>query len=185
MSKTIEIFAGPNGSGKTTFSETILSRRKDPIVINTDKIASGLTLVNTEFAQYEAGRIMLGQMGHALDSGKSFAFETTMSGRIWASHLKKAKKEGYRIVIYFIFVRSIQLSLKRIRNRVKEGGHNIPGLVVRRRFRRTFRNFVDLYQPLADDWFIIDNSDGGKIIAQKANGKEKIVDPKTLKKYFQ
>ncbi|HLG03274.1 MAG TPA: zeta toxin family protein [Bacteroidia bacterium] len=185
MTKTIEIFAGPNGSGKTTFSEKILEKRKEPIIINTDKIASGITLRNSEYAQFEAGRVMLNQMESAFAGNKTFAFETTMSGRIWTSHLKKARTSGYHIIIYFIFVRSIALSLKRIQNRVKEGGHNIPENIVKRRFKRTFENFMRLYKPLADEWFIIDNSEGGNLVAKKTfQDGEQILESKTFKKYF-
>ena len=38
------------------------------------------------------------------------------------------------------------------------GGHNIPSHDVRRRFLRAYGNFWSLYRPLADDWYIFDNS---------------------------
>jgi predicted ABC-type ATPase len=41
MRKTVEIIAGPNGSGKTTFADKALEKRKNAISINTDKIAGG------------------------------------------------------------------------------------------------------------------------------------------------
>ena len=44
---------------------------------------------------------------------------------------------------------------------------------------------MTLYAPLADEWFVIDNSDNGKVIAAKKNKKEKILDAKIFKKYFQ
>lgn len=184
MAKTIEIIAGPNGSGKTTFAEKALEKRKHALYINTDSIARGLSPDQNEFAQYEAGRFMLKMIETAIENNQSFTFETTMSGKVWTSYLKKAKKSGYKIKIYFVFVRTIELSLKRIQNRVKNGGHNIPENVVRRRFSRTFKNFVTLYKPLADEWYIIDNSEKGELIASGKGKMETINNVPVFKKYF-
>lgn len=184
MTKTLEIIAGPNGSGKTTFAETALLRRKSSLYINSDSIARGLTLNGSKYAQYEAGRFMLEKIEGCLKNNLSFSFETTMSGRIWVSHIRQAKKQGYKVILYFVFVKSIPLSLKRIRNRVKHGGHDIPKEVVKRRFKRTFSNFVKLYSPMADEWYIIDNSKKSVLIAQKRNKKEKIIDKSRFSNYF-
>ncbi|GDY18804.1 hypothetical protein LBMAG56_01490 [Verrucomicrobiota bacterium] len=37
-------------------------------------------------------------------------------------------------------------------DRVAQGGHDIPEAVIRRRFTTGRRNFLNLYQPLADAW---------------------------------
>lgn len=184
MKKILEIIAGPNGSGKTTFAETALLKRKNSLYINSDSIARGLTLNGSEYAQYEAGRFMLEKIGDCLKNNLSFSFETTMSGRIWASHIRQAKKQGYKVILYFVFVNSISLSLRRIKNRVKHGGHDIPKEIVKRRFKRTFSNFVKLYSPMADEWYVIDNSDKSVLIARKNNNEEKIIDKKKFQKYF-
>lgn len=174
MPKTLEIIAGPNGSGKTTFAETALQKRKNALYINSDSIARGLTLNGSEYAQYEAGRFMLKKINDCLKNNLSFSYETTMSGRIWTSHLRLAKKQGYKIIIYFVFVDSVQLSLKRIQSRVKNGGHDIPKDIVLRRFKRTFANFTNLYSPFADEWHIIDNTTFPTEIARKENYRTEI-----------
>ena len=144
MSKTIEIFAGPNGSGKTTISEIILRGRKNAIFFNSDRIAGGLAPVANDAVQFEAGRFMIANILKSLEEGESFAFETTFSGKLWHNHLKAAKKKGYKIIVYFVFVRTIDLSLKRIKKRVASGGHNVTSAIVKRRFERTFFNFKNL-----------------------------------------
>ena len=97
MTKTIEIIAGPNGSGKTTFVDKALEKRKDSISLNSDTIAKGISPNGNEIAQYEAGRTMLKQIKKALQSNQSFSFETTMSGRVWLSYLKKAKNQAMKL----------------------------------------------------------------------------------------
>ena len=88
MAKTIEIFAGPNGSGKTTFGEKNYAKRKDVIYLNPDKIASGLSVNGGEISQFEAGRILFNKVEDCMKKNISFAFETTMSGKVWLSFIK-------------------------------------------------------------------------------------------------
>lgn len=182
--KVLEIIGGPNGSGKTTFAESALLKKKGAIYINSDSIARGLTLNGNKHAQYEAGRFMLNQIEDYFKNEFSFSFETTLSGKIWMNHIKKAKDHQYKIVVYFVFVDSIGLSLKRIKNRVKNGGHDIPKEIVKRRFKRTFSNFVNLYAPLADEWYVINNTSKPTEIAFKKGNKEQIIDSTIYKKMF-
>ncbi len=186
MKKTIEIIAGPNGSGKTSLSELVLLKRRKEWFFNSDRIAQGFAPEVKNSAQFEAGRVMLRAIEGALKKGESFSFETTFSGKLWRSYLVKARKDGYRIVIYFVFVQSIELSLKRIRARVKMGGHDVPAKIVRRRFKRTFDNFIHLYMPLADEWYIVDNTNTKRtsVIAQSVNQKIQVFEPRIFKKFF-
>ncbi len=39
------------------------------------------------------------------------------------------------------------------------GGHNIPEDVIRRRYYKGLENFVNLFMPVCDSWFIADNTD--------------------------
>ncbi|MES9973594.1 MAG: hypothetical protein ABW094_04985 [Candidatus Thiodiazotropha sp.] len=42
--------------------------------------------------------------------------------------------------------------------RVRQGGHDVPELVIRRRFDAGLRYFESLYRPLVNDWMLFDNS---------------------------
>jgi predicted ABC-type ATPase len=88
-----------------------------------------------------------------------FAFESTLSGLTYLSRLKRWKAAGYRIEIAFLRLASVQLALRRISARVKQGGHNVPRADVLRRYARGWENFETAYKPLADSWAVYDNSD--------------------------
>jgi len=157
--KSINVVAGPNGGGKTTFARSYLSLNQTvPVFLNPDLIASGISPFQTEQASFQAGRVLLTEINQRISAGESFGFESTLSGKTYASLLKSAKAKGYQITIYFLFLESVEMSLQRIKKRVAEGGHNIPKQAVLRRQSRCFENFWHLYRPLADDWYLFENS---------------------------
>lgn len=82
MKKNLYIIAGCNGAGKTTASYTVLPEiLQCEEFINADEIARGLSPFKPENAGIQAGRLMLQQIRRLIESGKTFAIETTLSTR--------------------------------------------------------------------------------------------------------
>jgi predicted ABC-type ATPase len=159
------IIAGPNGAGKTTFAEQFLLREADcPEFINADLIAGGLSPYAPETVAFEAGRIMLSQIRAHAKAGKSFAFETTLSGLVYAHLIPRWQSAGYRVNLVFLTVPQVEVALARIRARVAQGGHDVPEPVVRRRFERGLRNFERVYCKLVDSWARYDNSGAAPVL---------------------
>lgn len=168
--KTMEILAGPNGSGKTTLADLLFKKVGKFRFINADSIANGMD-ASANGAAMDAGRIMLRQIKDSLNEGINFAFETTLSGRVWIDYVNQAKDKGYEIIIYFVIVENSDLAIKRVKDRVANGGHDIPTDVVKRRYKRSIDLFNNTYSKICDKWYIFDNSDNNaEMIAKKENG---------------
>lgn len=175
------IVAGCNGAGKTTASYTVLPEILDcKEYVNADEIARGLSPFQPEKMALEAGRAMLKRIDDLLRQKKQFAFETTLASRAFVQTIDKAKKMGYETTILFFWLNSVNLAINRVSTRVKEGGHNIPRTVIRRRYGRGLKNFFQLYQNRVDNWIFLCNfGNPYKAIAQSIKG-EKIIFDKTV-----
>lgn len=159
MDKKIIIIAGPNGAGKTTFARSFLPQEAQcPRFINADLIAAGLSPFAPEAAAIKAGRLMLEEIAACARRGESFAFETTLSGLGYLRHIAQWRANGYRVNLYFLELPSVEIAIARVAERVRQGGHNIPEPVIRRRFATGLRNFDQHYKAEVDTWARYDNA---------------------------
>jgi predicted ABC-type ATPase len=127
--------------------------------VNADLLASGLSPLKPDLVRLEAGRLFLNELDRLAKAHTNFGFESTLSGLTYVSRLKRWKTLGYKIEIVFLQLNSPELALKRISERVKEGGHDVPRKDVLRRFDRGLANFKNIYSKLADAWSVYDNSE--------------------------
>jgi len=169
--KKIVIIAGPNGAGKTTFAREFLPREAEcPDFINVDLIAVGLSPFDPERAALRAGRLMLQEIKRRVQTGESFAFETTLAGRNYARLIPHWRAAGYHVKLIFLSLPTADIAVARVAARVAQGGHNIPEEVIRRRFDAGLRNFEVLYRKLVDTWALYDNSESvPRLIVSKDN----------------
>jgi predicted ABC-type ATPase len=166
------IIGGANGSGKTTFAREILDKSGIKY-LGADGIASELNSQNPEKAAIEAARIFSQRLGESIESGESLIVESTLSGVSLRKFLVSAKAKKFKISIYFIYLDSAELCVRRIAARVARGGHHVPAADVRRRFSRSNKNFWNVYKAFADDWNLFLNI--GDDFQQIAAGDEKDV----------
>jgi predicted ABC-type ATPase len=158
----IIIIAGPNGAGKITFAREFLpSEAACPVFINADLIAAGLAPFAPDTASLQAGRLMLQELARYSAARTSFAFETTLSGRGYLRLIKEWQDAGYSVKLIFLQLASPEEAIARVAQRVRQGGHNIPEDVIRRRFTAGKENFERRYSPLVDSWARYDN--GGEL----------------------
>jgi predicted ABC-type ATPase len=109
---------------------------------------------------------------------RSFAFETTCSGKSYLRLLEQCRQAGWIVRLLYFWLPSANYSVERVAQRVSQGGHNIPTDVIHRRYSTGVSNMRNLYLPMADDAEIYDNRDRQRVlIARKRNGSVEIFDP--------
>lgn len=153
------IIAGPNGAGKTTFARTFLPEYMGcKVFVNADLIAGGIAPLAPDEAAIKAGKLLLGEIRSTAQRGGDFGFETTLSGRSHAHLFEELIQAGYALHLFFLWIPSVEISLRRVAERVARGGHAIPEGVVRRRFHRGIENLFMRYDALLSSWVLFDNS---------------------------
>ena len=172
-SPSIVVVGGPNGTGKSTTAESILSGTLSvDEFVNADVIARGLSGFAPEGSAVAAGRILLARIRELAEQRATFAFETTLASRSVAPWLRGLGKTGYRVHLVYLWLPSPDLAVLRVRQRVRAGGHDLPEETIRRRYARSLRNFFELYRPLANSWHLYDNASptGARLVARGRPG---------------
>jgi predicted ABC-type ATPase len=162
------VLAGPNGAGKTTAAARLLAGELHvEEYVNADVIARGLSGFNPDKAAFQAGRIMLERVRELANQRIDFAFETTLASKTFAPWIGRLRQTGYDFILLYLWVPSPEMSIERVADRVRKGGHHVPAETVERRYYGGLRNFFQLYRPLADEWRLYDNSqpDAPRLVA--------------------
>jgi predicted ABC-type ATPase len=139
---------GSNGAGKTTFFETFLRHTGLPFV-NADEIARSL---GRQTDPYRAAKLAAALRADLIARRASFCMESVFSDPAGekVELLRQAQHAGYRVLLIFVRIDSIELSFARVQQRVEVGGHDVPDEKLLARFERTRSNvkealrFVDL-----------------------------------------
>ncbi len=170
--KKVVIIAGPNGAGKTTFAQEFLPAEAGlPLFVNADLIAAGLSPFAPAGAAIRAGRVMLAEIDSHAASGRSFAFETTLSGHTYLLRIDRWRVDGYTVKLVFLALSSPEEAIARVATRVRHGGHDVPSDVIRRRFASGMRNFLNVYRHRVDLWQWFDNSDGPAMLIEEGSNR--------------
>lgn len=148
----VMIFAGANGTGKTTLANSVLG--KDIIYINADEIRR-----KERKSSMQAGRKAIESIAGFIRGEKDFAFETTMSGLTLNYTFALLEKHRYYIVVFYLFVYPRELLIERVRERIKKGGHPVAIDDILRRYYRSADNFWNRYRHNTHEWVVINNSE--------------------------
>ena len=151
------MFAGPNGSGKSSVTPFFQSQPGFPQnYINPDEIA--LTLEGDTMSNaYQASAIAAQQRLEFISQGQSFAFETVMSHPSKLAILETAKQAGFETQVVFVSTGSSLQNVDRVRQRVADGGHDVPEQKIVSRYNRSM-SLLPRAVEIADKTYIVDNS---------------------------
>lgn len=143
------IIAGPNGAGKTTFAKNYLPDVANCLnFVNADSIAAGLSPLDPRQKQMAASRIFLNEIYENIDGGRDFAFETTLSGRMYMSLIQRLMQAGWTVELVYLALPDWRMSQQRVAERVAHGGHDIPLTDIQRRFPRSLSGLFQSYAGL-------------------------------------
>ncbi len=193
LTPRLRMFAGPNGSGKTTVKKELNKPSQwFGIYINPDELEESirktgflplepfdLTTTTEEIQSYFLSSVLL--QNHqlhtarhrieyrrqsldfsgltfnsyyasvladflrrkALESSNSFSFETVMSAADKVDLLREAHSRGYRTYLYYIATEDPVINIQRVKNRVAEGGHDVPEEKIAARYHRSLSLLVE------------------------------------------
>ena len=164
------MFAGPNGSGKSSVTPIFQRQAGFPkTYINPDEIA--LTLGGNQMEKaYEASAIAAQERLKCIDQKCSFAFETVMSHPSKLAILETAREAGFETQVVFVSTENSDLNVDRVRQRVADGGHDVPKDKIISRYHRSL-SLLSRASEIADKTYIVDNSDSLEIKAVLSQGK--------------
>lgn len=165
------VVGGANGTGKTTFALEYASKHQLQYIA-ADEIAARMAPDDPSRVQIAAGRKFVHAINHCIDAGESAVVESTLAGRSFARTLHQARNRGFRIVLYYVYVKEPQLCVTRVKQRVRKGGHDVPKVDIVRRFHRSITNFWTIYRQLADKWVLMYNGDEAVVDVASGDGRE-------------
>jgi predicted ABC-type ATPase len=111
--------------------------------------------------------LMLETIADYVKHGESFSFETTLSGLTYAQMIPVWRSSGYAVKLIFLSLPDVEIAIERVATRVKQGGHNVPEEVIRRRFAHGIANF-ERYKVLVDSWQLYDNSGAPPVLLDES-----------------
>ena len=149
----IIIVAGPNGAGKTSFATQYFKGQDNIVYVNADEIARTLS----QQSDYLAGREMLNRITRLVKSRSNFVIETTLASLGYAKKIPDWQRLGYKVVLLYLELPSVEISIIRVKQRVAGGGHNIAEEAIRRRFPRSLEYREKFYKPVVDEWYIFES----------------------------
>ncbi|HEX2946395.1 MAG TPA: zeta toxin family protein [Clostridia bacterium] len=120
------VFAGPNGSGKTTVSNSL------PVFgtyINADDLKKEYDLTDMEAAQQ--AEVLRNEL---LKRGMDFSFETVLSTERNLLLMQKAKDCGYEVQCIYVLTCDENINVARVKMRHASGGHDVPEEKIRKRY---------------------------------------------------
>lgn len=154
--KTLYIIAGANGSGKSTLAETILEKSNLKF-LNADDIAREISPDAIDKVPITAGKIYFKRLNEYFNKNISFAVESTLSGNNIFRIISRAKQQNYKIILIYTFLKNCSICIERVKNRVKNGGHNVPEKDIIRRYYKSLIKFWNEYKNNVDEWTLFYN----------------------------
>ena len=156
----IYVLAGVDGAGKSSVVGAAI-REFGGGYYNPDEAARALLAANPGLDQGQANAAAWRQgkalLERAIAERLDFAFETTLGANTMPQLITEAATAGTEVRVWYIGLASPEAHIERVRQRVRSGGHDIPEADIRRRYRHSRLNVVQLL-PVLTELRVYDNS---------------------------
>lgn len=152
------VFAGPNGSGKTTIKELFQIVGE---YTNADDVVS-----STKMDNFKAAKFVDELRYKAISEKRDFTFETVLSSSYKLQILHQAKENGFFIKCVFILTADPNINVTRVRQRVVQGGHSVEPDKIRTRYYKSLANIPELLS-ICDILHVYDNTERATRIVRK------------------
>ncbi|MDQ6417919.1 zeta toxin family protein [Paenibacillus sp. LHD-117] len=163
---TMFVFAGNNGSGKSTIRNLIVDRLGVSVNIDPDALARGIDRENPERRKVSAGKEAIKLIRECIHHKRDFSVETTLAGGNVIRQMREAKANGFEIIMFYVGLGDVRLNIERVAARVRNGGHHIETEDILRRHQTSINNLLD-HLELINHLIVIDNSGaGGEIVVE-------------------
>ena len=154
------VFAGPNGSGKTSVTSKILHHEwmEDSVYINPDIVAQErFGDWNSKEAIMQAVKYCEDWREQCLKKKQSLIFETVLSADDKIDYIERAKNAGFFVRLFFVCTESPSINAARIAQRVIKGGHDVPITKIVSRYQKSILN-CKYISTKVDRTYLYDNS---------------------------
>lgn len=170
------IIAGPNGSGKSSlYNRTDIEGWGGSVwIINPDLLTQ--SIVEEERLPLESANLAAVQrierwLEASIEVYQTIGVETVLSSDKYRRLVERAHERGFKICMIYVLVRTVEINIERVGERVSNGGHNVPEEKIRSRRTRSFEQlawFMDVVETL----FLYDNSTREPdLLLTKSNGQ--------------
>ncbi|SDX05801.1 zeta toxin family protein [Paenibacillus sp. PDC88] len=140
---TMFVFAGNNGSGKSTIRNLIIDRLGVNVNIDPDALARRLDPENPERRKVSAGKEALKLTKDCILNKRDFTVETTLAGGNVIRQMREAKDHGFEVIVFYIGLEDVRLNIERVAARVMNGGQHIETTDILRRSQTSIHNLLE------------------------------------------
>lgn len=157
--KTAFIVAGPNGSGKTTFSISMIksSELLTGVHLNADIIAKAYQLEQTIENHLKISTNLDEKIDELIADGQNIILETVFSSSYKLETFKKLKDNGYKINVVFVATDDPIKNVLYVTQRYLKNGHEVPISKIIKRYYGSISNIKKIVNDI-DCLILIDNS---------------------------
>lgn len=177
----LHLIAGPNGAGKSTLFRYLVQPRYPELpFINADlHERDHLSQLRDPVVRSEAARAWADSTRQQkLDEGRSFISETVFSHPSKLDLLREARARGFEIALYLVCLDEPACLLRRVEQRVMEGGHDVPPAKILERYPRTVANLREAVR-ISDLAMLFDAEEvevgGPRLVATVSHGTVRLI----------